>query len=425
MPQDKPTIFISYSHRDSEHLAAFRTVLDPALRDISDIQAWSDQKIGSAEHWDDEIRAALHKAEAAVLFISNHFLGSEYILTKELPILLQRERDPDFKLFVVYVCAVTKPALRVPLSPPKSKPTYDLGGVQAENSRSRSLKRLAEPEQTDLFVKLAEKLRDFADGRGAKAQRPPAGTPRSVRASPAQRQRFKAASDHAGSPRPECWIWLDNHGDKLRRSYLPPGHQQPLRPQISAPDAENTLGYWRPGYDFDGDQLFDLLFGQDQAEGLQLLANPWGEGGDHVPTRYPWRIRLVIDPREHKLQCLPWTTISHRGDRLADLGWTLELAPRAPAIIRPELAPHSFIMPGRILLLLPDSDRNPESIAHGRDLQMLLQQLWEKPAPIAIACTAEELQAQLQTFSPRLVYCFGRVSIVPGIRLNPTVAKTR
>jgi hypothetical protein len=46
--------------------------------------------------------------------------------------------------------------------------------------------------------------------------------------------------------------------------------------------------------------------------------------------------------------------------------------------------------------------------AHLRDVQNLLQQLWDKPAPIFVAADAARLGAYLRDYAPRLVYYYGR-----------------
>ena len=46
---------------------------------------WSDKDIRAGE-WEKQIEAAMRGAVAAVLLVSDHFLASDYIIEKELPV---------------------------------------------------------------------------------------------------------------------------------------------------------------------------------------------------------------------------------------------------------------------------------------------------------------------------------------------------
>jgi hypothetical protein len=408
MPDKTPTIFISYSRKDHACLEELLKALRPTLANVTAIQAWADDEVRSGEHWDDKIRQALDAARAAVLLISNDFLDSRFIREEELPVLLPREQDRSLRLFAVYVSAVTKPALKVPLVPGDPTRIYDLLKIQAENYPDRSLERMDAAERNALFVGLAEKLYAFAETL----------KPASASGSPAS-HRMSLASPRgigSGAVRPDCLIRLHRDGAGVGRSFLLPGHQRWLSPELQAPDALDALALWQPGLPFDGDLLFELLFGNDPAGHRDLLSDPYGDarGGAGEPSRQPWRVRLLIEDGDPLLQCLPWTRIAHLGIPLTESGWTVELSPSAPAGVRPELPNHAFIMPGRILLVFPEAEEDPAASAHLRDVQGLIQQLWDRPAPFFIAADSARLGAYLRDYSPRLVYYYGGVERAGG-----------
>ena len=393
--QPMPSLFLSYSRKDDACLQELLAVLRPALRDF-ELMPFVDQDIVAGQHWRQEIEQALAQAGAAVLLISNHFLGSKFILREELPVLLPRERSGRLRLFTLYVTSVPRSSLRVPL--PQlggSEPTYDLHAIQAMNGPDRPLDQMAPAERTALFAKLAEQVR---------------ATPPDAR--PA-RQRLSGAHGHGGAARPECWIRLSRVGDELVHEMLFPGHSHWISPSLDAKDALDSLAIWQPGLPFDGELLFELLFGRDPDAYLELLSDPWSDqpGVREAPSRWPWRIRLSIASADGDLQSLPWTSIAHAGRRLADDGWTIELAaPLAPRA-RPELPNHALIMPGPTLLIFPEADSDPSAAAHQRDLRGLLDGLWSaqrRPSLVFTASDRAGIAARLAD-APRLVYVYARV----------------
>ena len=94
----KPIVFISYSHKDEK----WKDRLTNHLRVLDAIAIWDDRGIRAGEAWEARIQAAIATADAAILLISDHFLNSDFIKTKELPWLLQRKRE-GMGLFPVIV----------------------------------------------------------------------------------------------------------------------------------------------------------------------------------------------------------------------------------------------------------------------------------------------------------------------------------
>jgi len=403
VPDRKPTIFFSYIQRDKTYLDELLEVVTPTLRNVATLKPWSDRDIESGQDWESEIEGALDRAAAAVLLLSNAFLGSDFILKNELTILLPRHRSGALTLFTIYVTSVPKPALIVPLGSAEDD-TFDLGSIQAENRPEGPLESIRDRgERTSIYAGLAEKLHALAQaqGRDTRSRRP---------------------GDHRLRPdrtgiRPECWIRLCVAGECLANEFLMPGMDRWLGPELRSGDALNALQLWQPGNAFEGDLLFELLFGADPGLYRELLSDPFGEDPGVVtePPRWPWRLRLIPDENDDRLASLPWTKIGFEGKPLADSGWTVELAPPSPTSVRAELANHSFIMPGRILLVVPEAEGDGSAAAHLKDVQDLLQRLWDRPAPIFVASDAVQLGAYLRDYSPRLVYFYGRASRDGGI----------
>lgn len=98
----KPTVFISYSHKDeawkdrlTSHLGVLQHegLLDP----------WDDRRIGAGEDWRQEIEDAMNRASVAVLLVSADFLTSKFILGEEVPRLLERREKEGLKIFPVII----------------------------------------------------------------------------------------------------------------------------------------------------------------------------------------------------------------------------------------------------------------------------------------------------------------------------------
>ncbi|HEX8129970.1 MAG TPA: toll/interleukin-1 receptor domain-containing protein [Pyrinomonadaceae bacterium] len=91
--ETKPTVFISYSHKDE----GWKNKLLPQLRALEQagrIVVWHDRKIDGGDKWYPEIKEAMEQAAVAVCLISADFLSSDFCVKEEVPYLLQRcERD--------------------------------------------------------------------------------------------------------------------------------------------------------------------------------------------------------------------------------------------------------------------------------------------------------------------------------------------
>lgn len=138
-----PRIFVSYSHRGrgpdwkSSLLRALHVFDRHYLLDV-----WQDGKIRVSTFWDDDIKQAMHQAQAAVVLLTPEALESPYVLETEFPYLRERQEHARLPVFPV-VCE------------PCDWRAHDwLRATQAPNE-SRPLSELAPERQDHLFRRLA------------------------------------------------------------------------------------------------------------------------------------------------------------------------------------------------------------------------------------------------------------------------------
>lgn len=95
-------IFVSYSHRnesEKEKLVQQFGVLEKC-RNVK-VRPWADSDISAGKTWRREIEDALSRCDAAVLLITDAFLGSEFIQTFEVPKVLQRHQEEELPVVAV------------------------------------------------------------------------------------------------------------------------------------------------------------------------------------------------------------------------------------------------------------------------------------------------------------------------------------
>jgi len=121
----KPTVFISYSHKDEAWKDRLVTHLGVLQRE-SLLDLWDDRRIGAGEDWYQKIEEAIARASVAVLLVSADFLTSKFILSKEIPHLLERQDKEGLRIFPVIIkpCAWkhVKWLARMNLRPKDGKP---------------------------------------------------------------------------------------------------------------------------------------------------------------------------------------------------------------------------------------------------------------------------------------------------------------
>lgn len=139
----KSEIFISYSHKD----ASYKDLLIPHLKvyaQQNNANFWDDTMIGRGE-WKKQIEKALKRSNIAILFVSDNFLSSDFIINNELPTILAKAEGEGTKIVVIIVrhCLFYKSVL--------SK-------YQAENPPEQPLSSMSENDIDQLFVKMLSGL---------------------------------------------------------------------------------------------------------------------------------------------------------------------------------------------------------------------------------------------------------------------------
>lgn len=99
----KNSLFISYSHQDSEWLQRLRENLS-ILEQQGLVDIWDDGELKPGEKWKPQIEEALSNCMSALLLVSPDFLVSPFITGVELPALLAAaEKNDKKRVFWIHV----------------------------------------------------------------------------------------------------------------------------------------------------------------------------------------------------------------------------------------------------------------------------------------------------------------------------------
>ncbi len=98
----KPSVFISYSHKDEIWKDRFKPQLE-ALETADRIVVWDDRKLDGGDKWYPEIEEAMSKAAVAVCLISENYLSSKFCVKEEIPYLLNREQENNMLFIPVLI----------------------------------------------------------------------------------------------------------------------------------------------------------------------------------------------------------------------------------------------------------------------------------------------------------------------------------
>jgi tetratricopeptide (TPR) repeat protein len=131
----KPTVFISYSHKDEEWKDRLVTHLG-SLHYEGLLNTWDDRSFGVGEDWYEHIQAAMNAANVAILLISANFLTSEFMLHKEVPSLLQHRDKQGMTIFPIIVKSCPWKAVNwisnMQVRPKDGKPLTSYSGNQID-----------------------------------------------------------------------------------------------------------------------------------------------------------------------------------------------------------------------------------------------------------------------------------------------------
>ena len=142
----RDSVFISYSHADTEWLERLKLHLKPHIRKRR-LTVWDDTQIKPGAAWKEEIRRALDSANVAVLLVSPHFLASDFITDEEVPPLLAAARAAGLTVvwFAISACAYDQ---------------TDIPGYQAALDPKHPLDSLTPAEVNAALVDACRKISD-------------------------------------------------------------------------------------------------------------------------------------------------------------------------------------------------------------------------------------------------------------------------
>ena len=141
-----PTVFISYSHKDEAWKDRLVTHLG-VLQQEGILDLWDDRRIGAGEDWYHKIEEAIARASVAVLLVSADFLTSNFILSEEIPSLLERRDKEGLRIYPVIIkpCAwkQVKWLTRMDLRPKDGRPIQGGRDFQVETDLAAIAEKIA------------------------------------------------------------------------------------------------------------------------------------------------------------------------------------------------------------------------------------------------------------------------------------------
>ncbi len=137
-------VFISYSHADKDYLNDIQRHFKPFLNQIN---YWDDTQIQAGQKWKEEIKMAIENAQVAILLVSTDFLGSDFISTHELPLLLESAEKDGTTILTI----ILKPCL--------FEDFLDLNKFQALNAPSNPVSKMDYNEKEELYVNLVRQTK--------------------------------------------------------------------------------------------------------------------------------------------------------------------------------------------------------------------------------------------------------------------------
>ena len=91
MDEHKKKIFISYCHKNKDWLTVIMNYLKGL--EYEDIDIWFDKKIQTGEQWNPVIADAIQTSHMTICLISQDYLNSDFIRTREVPGILNKQKE--------------------------------------------------------------------------------------------------------------------------------------------------------------------------------------------------------------------------------------------------------------------------------------------------------------------------------------------
>lgn len=155
----KPTVFVSYSHKDETWKDMLRPQLG-VLEKQKRITIWDDRQIDPGGEWYEEIKEVMARAAVSVCLISADYLSSDFCIKEEIPYLLER-REKDGMVLI--------PVL---LRPCTWKAVSWLKKTQMLPRDGKSVSKDFKDEPDEVFAEVAEYIFDIIDNPEYKLPKP-------------------------------------------------------------------------------------------------------------------------------------------------------------------------------------------------------------------------------------------------------------
>jgi len=143
MNEQKKKIFISYCHKDKDWLTIIMNYLKGL--EYENINIWFDKKINTGEQWNPVIADAIQSSHMTICLISQHYLNSDFIRTREVPGILNKQRE-GMIVFPVLIKNCTWKVI-----------TW-LKNLQMFPGDGIPLEKLTEDEQETMLIKLIDQV---------------------------------------------------------------------------------------------------------------------------------------------------------------------------------------------------------------------------------------------------------------------------
>jgi TIR domain len=145
-----PRIFISYSHKDEvwkDRLLTHLRVLE--RRGMVDL--WDTSRIQAGANWVADITKAISEANIALLLISPDFLASDFIVQRELPILLEHYQKRGLTVLSILIQQCFWASIPA------------LAQIQFLNDPENPLAALSPPMAEQAFASIGQKIVDLVE----------------------------------------------------------------------------------------------------------------------------------------------------------------------------------------------------------------------------------------------------------------------
>lgn len=141
-------VFISYSRSDAEYRTRLHIHLKPLVNQGL-IDVWSDSSLHSGDDGDKEIKQAIKQSTIAILLMSADYMASNYINEIEVPLILEKAKNPAYKIMPIIVsgCRYTR--------------DNRFKKIQAVNDPKETVARMTYGKQENFFDKVSFEIEEF------------------------------------------------------------------------------------------------------------------------------------------------------------------------------------------------------------------------------------------------------------------------